>query len=113
MAINLPIIELRDYQKPLWKFIQNGGKRAIAKWHRRCGKDLTLWNLMIWKAFERKGTYYYLLPTMVQSKKIIWDGITNDGKKFMDYCPPEIIFNKNASELKIELTNGSIIHLRS
>ena len=29
----------RDYQQPLWDYLENGGKRAIAIWHRRAGKD--------------------------------------------------------------------------
>jgi len=76
-----------------------------------CGKDITLFNLMIYKAFERRGIYYYMLPTLTQAKKIIWDGVTNDGMKFLEYAPPSIIANKNNTELKLELTNGSIIQL--
>ena len=29
----------RPYQDNLWEFLQAGGKRAIAIWHRRAGKD--------------------------------------------------------------------------
>ena len=29
----------RPHQMPLWRYLQEGGKRAIAIWHRRAGKD--------------------------------------------------------------------------
>ncbi|MFH1327386.1 MAG: hypothetical protein ABIH76_00815 [Candidatus Bathyarchaeota archaeon] len=70
--------------------------------------------MMIKKAVVEPGIYYYLLPTFTQAKKIIWDGMTIDGKKFLDYIPKEITKSVNASELKIEIkANGgsSIIQL--
>jgi hypothetical protein len=63
------------------------------------------------KAIEEPGLYYYLLPTFTQAKRIIWDGITNDGYKFLDFIPREVILNKNATEMKLELITGSIIQL--
>jgi hypothetical protein len=29
----------RPHQLPLWEYLIKGGKRAIAVWHRRAGKD--------------------------------------------------------------------------
>ena len=29
----------RAHQMKLWNYLHNGGKRAIAIWHRRAGKD--------------------------------------------------------------------------
>jgi hypothetical protein len=29
----------RPYQEPVWRFLNNGGKRACLIWHRRAGKD--------------------------------------------------------------------------
>ena len=29
----------RPHQKALWQYLRNGGKRAMAVWHRRAGKD--------------------------------------------------------------------------
>ena len=102
----------RNYQVPLLKAIDSGKyKRAVACWHRRAGKDIALWNLLVKKALLEPGLYYYFLPTYAQSKKIIWDGINNDGFKFIDYCPKEAIDSKNGTELKISLKNGSIIQL--
>ena len=102
----------RDYQLPLIQAIDSGKvKRAVACWHRRAGKDIALWNLLIKKALLEKGLYYYFLPTYAQAKKIIWDGINNSGFKFIDYCPSEAISAKNGTELKLTLKNGSIVQL--
>lgn len=66
---------------------------------------------MIKKSLERVGTYFYFLPTYSQAKKVIWDNIDNNGFKMLDHIPKEIIKSQNATELKIELVNGSIIQL--
>lgn len=101
----------RDYQIPLFKALDNGIKRAIISYHRRGGKDLTCWNLMIKKAFERVGNYYYIFPSYTQSRKSFWDNITEDGRSFLDYCPKAIIKKRLDHEMKIFLTNGSIIQV--
>ncbi len=33
--------KLRDYQEPLYSYLRDGGRRAVAGWHRRAGKDAT------------------------------------------------------------------------
>ena len=112
MDITLPYrYKPRPYQVPMLSALDGGTKRIFALHHRRAGKDVTLWNMIIKKAVEQIGVYYYFLPTYVQAKRIIWDGITNDGLRFIDYIPEELIENKNATELKVALVNGSIIQL--
>lgn len=91
--------------------MDNGCKRAVAIWHRRAGKDKTLVNLIIKKALERKGTYYYFFPTYTQGKKILWDGMDRDGFPFRSHIPQEIIKSDHSTELKIILKNGSIIQI--
>jgi len=61
--------------------------------------------------FQRVGTYFYILPTYAQGKKVIWDGIDGDGMKFVEHIPKEIIVNTNESEMRIELTNGSAVQI--
>lgn len=112
MVINLPhLFNPRDYQLPLLKRMDEGCKRAVIVWNRRSGKDKTCFNYVIKKAFEKVGTYYYFLPTYSQAKKVIWDNIDNDGFRMIDHIPKELIKSTNATELKIELINGSIIQL--
>ncbi len=101
----------RPYQMPFLKAMDSGALRAILVWNRRSGKDKACFNFTIKKAVERVGTYYYFLPTYSQAKKVIWDNIDNDGFKMLDHIPEEMIKSKNATELKIELMNGSIIQL--
>lgn len=100
----------RDYQNELYEALKKY-KRAFVLWHRRAGKDIGLWNFTIKRATQIRGIHYYLLPTYAQAKKIIWDGKTNDGRPFLDFIPHQIVRNKNSTELKIELINGSIIQL--
>jgi len=57
------------------------------------------------------ATCFYVMPSYAQAKKIIWDSITNDGMRILDYIPKEIIANKNNQEMKIRLTNGSLFQL--
>lgn len=101
----------RKYQLPLLSAMDRGIKRAVWIAHRRAGKDKTLLNFTIKKMFERVGTYYYLLPTYAQAKKIIWDGIDGSGVKFLDHFPAEIIKSVNNTDMKIELVNGSVFQL--
>jgi hypothetical protein len=75
------------------------------------GKDLAALQLLLHSALNRVGIYYMFYPTYNQAKKIIWDGMTNDSKKFLDYIPKELIEKSNETEMKIILKNGSLIQL--
>lgn len=60
---------------------------------------------------ETKGSYFYFFPTYKQGKKILWDGMDNTGFKFLDHFPRQIVAKKNDTEMKIELTNGSVFQV--
>jgi len=98
----------RNYQLPLWKFLEEGGKRAVAVWHRRAGKDLCSINWCAVSALRRPGLYWHLFPTYNQGRKIAWDGMTRDGRRFMDHFPEEVIAAVNNTEMRLTLKNGSI-----
>lgn len=100
----------RSYQLPAWCYMegQEEGKRAALVWHRRAGKDLFGVNLCAVKMFERVGTYWHILPTYKQGRKIVWDGFTRDGRKFRSYFPPDLVTGENSAEMKVTTTNGSI-----
>lgn len=109
--IELPLITPRDYQMDLWSYMQSGkeGKRAVCVWHRRTGKDLTAINICAAEMVERVGLYWHLLPTYQQGRKIVWNGMTREGKKFLDYLPKELYArDPNKTEMSIEFINGSI-----
>jgi len=102
----------RYYQVPIINALERDGyKKILCILPRRAGKDLVAWNMMIWQAIQQVGVYFYCLPTYKQAKLVIWNSITNDGTRFTDYIPPQLIRSTNSQELKIELTNGSIIQL--
>lgn len=98
----------RHYQMPFFNAMDNGALRALLCWHRRSGKTKSLLNFAAKSCFTRKGVYYHCFPEYGQGRKIVWDGIDKDGMKYIDHFPPELRLRTNASEMKIELKNGSI-----
>jgi hypothetical protein len=91
--------------------MNKGCKRAILVWHRRAGKDVCVWNYLIYTAIETIGVYYYIFPTFAQGRKVLWDGMTNDKIKFLDFIPSALISHQNNQEMKIKLINGSLIQI--
>lgn len=106
------LFQPRDYQIPaINAFEDDNYLNLLLVWARRSGKDLLAWNLMIRRAIAKVGVYYYVLPTAKLAKAIIWDNITIEGKRMLDYIPREIIKASNATEMKVTLWNNSIIKL--
>src|ERR1700677_1910237 len=102
----------RPYQIPIIKALNSGIKRAVWVVHRRGGKDVTAFNWCILQLLLNPGwTAFHILPTYSQAKKVIWDSSTNDGKRILDYIPPELVESKNGQEMKIRFTNGSLYQL--
>lgn len=101
--------EPRGYQKPLWRYLENGGKRACYTWHRRSGKDDVGLHHTACSAIDRVGTYWYMLPQASQSRKAIWDAVNpHTGKRRIDEAfPPEIRSRTRNNEMFLELVNGS------
>ncbi len=93
----------------LWSYLEGGGKRAAAVWHRRAGKDSVALNWTATAAHQRVGTYWHMLPTQTQGRKTIWDGIDRHGRRMIDQAFPDLIrTNYRKDEMKIELKCGSI-----
>lgn len=103
--------DARPYQENFLFAMNEGCLRSVLVWNRRAGKDTTSWNFMIYKATEKKGIYYYVFPTFAQGRKVLWDGMTNDGFKFLHFIPKELISRCNNQEMKITLINGSLIQI--
>lgn len=101
----------RVYQRELMAALDSGYKRAISVYHRRAGKDKTFFNVMVKKALQRRGVYYYFFPEFAQGRRVIWDGIDGGGFKFLDHIPEQLVQSKNGTEMKIVLTNGSVIQI--
>jgi hypothetical protein len=101
----------RIYQEDFFAAMNDGVRRAILVWNRRAGKDTSAWNFLIYTAWEKKGIYYYIFPTAIQGRKVLWDGMTNDGLRFIDFIPKILIKSVNNQEMKIVLRNGSLIQV--
>ena len=102
----------RPYQKDLFVAIDQGIKRALCIWPRRAGKDLSMLQLIIMQAMKRVGGYLYVFPYATDARKNFWEGMTHEGRPFLDYIPKEILAKPvNNSEMKITLINGSVIRM--
>ena len=111
MPVTLPVLDYRDYQKPLIRYMRADGKRAVWVAHRRSGKDVTCWQFLVEAAIQDVGTYYYCLPEFTHARRVIWEGMLNEGQRFINLVPKELVRSTNESQMKIELVNGSIIQL--
>ena len=119
MEIDLPLITLRPYQQQIWNawFSKRGkNKRLSLEWARRHGKDLLSLNIMIAESMVVIGNYWHILPQQQQVRVAIWDGITSEGEKYLDFIPDELIHKKDNQSFKIYMKNpiepekaGSII----
>lgn len=67
--------------------------------------------LMVSAAIERRGIYGYFLPTIGQSRKVVWQTIGEDGTKLLQRIPKALVAGINNSEQMITLKNGSIIYI--
>ncbi len=103
----------RAYQRPLWDYLEAGGRHAVAVWHRRSGKDDVALHRTCIAAHERVGNYWHMLPEYSHARKAIWDAINpNSGLRRVDEAfPLAIRRSTNNQEMKIELKSGSIWQL--
>jgi hypothetical protein len=99
----------RAHQRKLWNYLEGGGKRAIAIWHRRAGKDEICLHTAAVQAMERKGNYWHCLPEYSQARKAIWTAVNaHTGRRRIDEAfPHEIRETTNDNEMFIRFTNGS------
>lgn len=102
----------REYQKPIVDAIENKGfKKVILVAARRSGKDVTAWHIAVRQCLRERCNVYYVFDTRQHAKEVIWDSITNEGKRFVDFIPPELISNVNNTFLMITFINGSVLQL--
>ena len=110
--IHLNKFEPRPYQIPLMDAILNKGyRRALIVHPRRAGKDILCLNIVIRYLIQNPCIAYYLFPQYSQSRKALWDSMTIDGDRFLDYIPPELIESRNNQEMKIRFINGSLLQM--
>lgn len=93
----LPFLAAMDPLNPHRK------RRAVLVWHRRAGKDKTVFaGWVVPEMFRRVGSYYYIFPTYNQGRKVLWDGRDKDGFRFLNHLPPELRWGDlNNTEMKV------------
>ena len=110
--IHLDQIKLRPYQQLVLDAIENKGyKKACVIMARRAGKDVTAFWLCVRQALKKVCNIFYIAPSYTMAKRIIWNSIMADGRRFLDLIPSELIENMNSQELLIRFKNGSTIQL--
>lgn len=110
MRISLPNgWQPRDYQRPLWDYLEKGGTRAIEIAHRRWGKDDVFLHRTAIAAHERVATYWHCLPEYEQARKAIWAAVNpHTGKRRIDEAfPHELRESKDEQQMFIRFKNGS------
>lgn len=100
----------RPYQHNLWDYLKNGGKRAVAVWHRRSGKDDVALNWTARAAHERVAEYWHMLPEAAQGRKVIWNAVNpHTGRRRIDQAfPAEFRETMRNDEMSIQFKNGSL-----
>jgi phage terminase large subunit len=94
----------------LWHYLQHeNGKRAVAIWHRRAGKDEVALHHSAIAAALRPGNYAHTLPEYAQGRKAIWGAVNpHTGKRRIDEAfPLDLRTHTQDQEMKICLVNGS------
>jgi hypothetical protein len=102
----------RLYQRKVLEQFPGEKNRAVCVWHRRAGKDLTMFNKMGARALRDKpGSYYFIYPSYTQGKKILWQGMDKEGRRYIDYLPEGSVVDKNETDMQLWLRNGSLIQV--
>jgi len=99
----------RPYQLKLWNYLESGGKRAAAVWHRRAGKDDVALHWAAVAAHQRIGTYWHMLPEAKQARKVIWEAVNpHTGRRRIDDAFPHAIrAGSREDEMIIRFKSGS------
>lgn len=99
----------RAYQRPLWSYLEGGGRRGVAIWHRRAGKDDLCLHWTAVSAFQRVGSYWHMLPEAKQARKAIWDAVNpSTGQRRIDTAFPAVVRAATRdTDMFIRFKNGS------
>jgi len=99
----------RKHQFAIWNYLQNGGLRAMAVWHRRAGKDEICLHHAATSMFKRTGNYWHCLPEYNQARKAIWTAVNpHTGIRRIDEAfPLALRDNTNDHEMFLRMKMGS------
>ena len=110
MILTLPNFALREYQKSVWRYFENGGKKAVLCWARRHGKDEIGLHLIATMSQERIGNYFVVYPEQLQLRRAVWDAVTHGHNRIDNAFPPPMVERKLDGPMTIHLKNGSTVH---
>jgi diadenosine tetraphosphatase ApaH/serine/threonine PP2A family protein phosphatase len=103
----------RDYQMPLWTYLERGGRRAVEVAHRRWGKDDVALHFAATQCVQTVANYWHMLPQYTQARKVVWDAINpkTNKRRIDEVFPLELRRRTSVQNMLIELKNGSIWQL--
>ena len=99
----------RPHQRDLWNYLEDGGTRAVAIWHRRAGKDEVALHHMAVAAHQKIATYWHMLPEAAQARKAIWEAV-NPGtgiRRIDEAFPQSLRAATREQEMFIRFKSGS------
>lgn len=93
----------------VWRYLENGGRRAVEVAHRRWGKDDVALHWTCVAAHQRRANYWHMLPEYAQARKAIWNAVNaHTGRRRIDEAFPLQLREKtNDHEMLIRFKNGS------
>jgi hypothetical protein len=99
----------RPHQKNLWRFLMRDGKRAVAVWHRRAGKDEVCLHATSLAMIKRPANYVHLLPEFAMARRAIWESVNpHTGRRRIDETfPQHLRANTNEGTMFIRYHNGA------
>jgi hypothetical protein len=99
----------RQHQFKLWSYLRDGGKRAMAIWHRRAGKDEIGLHHAAVSMIKRVGNYVHCLPEYEQGRRAIWTAVNpHTGKRRIDEAfPLAMRESTNDAGMFLRMVNGS------
>jgi phage terminase large subunit len=103
----------RSYQANLWRYLEKNGKRAVAIWHRRAGKDEVCLHWASVAAHTRVGVYWHMLPEANQARKAVWDAVNpHTGlRRINEAFPRELRESTRETDMAIRFKSGSLWQL--
>lgn len=99
----------RSYQRPLWDYLERGGRRAFVVAHRRWGKDDVCLHWAAVSSMQRVGNVWHMLPQASQARKAVWEAVNpHTGKRRIDEAfPVPLRATTRENEMAIRFRNGS------
>jgi hypothetical protein len=103
----LPALPLRGYQRAVIQAAEGGCKRFLLAWHRRAGKTSALLALASWVAVHRAGTILWVARSLVEGRRIVWDGLGGDGRRLLEVAfPRQMVKSASELEMRFEFRSG-------